>query len=274
MSTTPGLGIIVAGAVGSFGATKGMKPRRSIGSIVATVTIEEKHHDELEITEHPVEQGANIADHAFKRPNELTLRVAWSNSPGQPASLLAGVSGALTNQLTGAVQNQLTGAAYKQVGGSAIGNLAVANLAELVSDPLISFGAQVNNAKGRGTSTVQDIYQQLLDLQTQAVPVDIYTGKRKYQSMLLKSITTETDVKTENSLVCLIVCRQIIIVQTTVIAVPAPASDQTSPEKTAAPTDAGTKQLFPVQVDQGSTLEGAIRTIYSDGSFVDAFPVH
>lgn len=274
MSTTPGLGIIVAGAVGSFGATKGMKARRSIGKIIAQVTVEEKHHDELEVTQHPVEQGANIADHAFKRPNELTLRVAWSNSPGQPASLLQGLSGALTNQLTGTVQNQITGAAFKQIGGSAIGNLAVANLAELVANPLISYGASVNNAKGRGTSTVQDVYQQLLDLMSSMIPFDVYTGKRKYESMVITSITTDTTKLTENSLECLIVCKQVIIVKTTVVAVAAPASDQASPEKTAAPTDEGTKQLFPVQVDQGSTLEGAIRTIYSDGSFVDAFPIH
>lgn len=51
---------------------------RSIGGIVAQVTIEESERDELTITEHPVEQGAPIADHAFKRPSEVTLRVGWS----------------------------------------------------------------------------------------------------------------------------------------------------------------------------------------------------
>ena len=52
--------------------------RRSIGGIVAQVTIEEREHDELFITEHPIEQGAPINDHAFKRPSEVNIRAGWS----------------------------------------------------------------------------------------------------------------------------------------------------------------------------------------------------
>lgn len=51
---------------------------RSIGGITADITIEEQERDELTITEHPVEQGAPIADHAYKRPSEVTIRAAWS----------------------------------------------------------------------------------------------------------------------------------------------------------------------------------------------------
>lgn len=48
--------------------------------IVAQVTIEEIGHDELEITDHPIEFGSVISDHAFKRPAEVIIRCAWSNS--------------------------------------------------------------------------------------------------------------------------------------------------------------------------------------------------
>lgn len=268
------LGIIVAGAVGAWGATAGMKPMRSIGAIIANVTVEEHHHDELEITDHPVERGSVISDHAFKRPNEVTIMCAWSNSLGVPGSLLAGISGALTNKLTGTIQNQLTGAASKQIGGSALGNLAVANLGSLIANPLISFGAQINNGTGRGTSTIQDIYQQLLELQASAVPVTVYTGKRKYQDMLLKSITTETDVRTENALICRITLRQVIMVNTTIISVTAPPSSQADPSRTDPAENDGTKQL--VEADANSNLElgRTLVNIYPDGSFVEAFPIH
>lgn len=53
---------------------------RNIGGIVADVTVEENHTDELVITEHPVEQGADITDHAYKRPSSVTIKCAWSNS--------------------------------------------------------------------------------------------------------------------------------------------------------------------------------------------------
>lgn len=55
-------------------------PKRSIGSFHAYVTLEEQHHDELVITDHPVEQGASISDHAYKKQAEVTLMIGWSNS--------------------------------------------------------------------------------------------------------------------------------------------------------------------------------------------------
>jgi hypothetical protein len=53
---------------------------RRIGAIVAQVTISEQERDELVITEHPVEQGSPINDHAYKRPSEVTIRAGWSSS--------------------------------------------------------------------------------------------------------------------------------------------------------------------------------------------------
>ena len=39
---------------------------RSIGGFTADVTIEERHEDSLVVTQHPVETGSSIADHAYK----------------------------------------------------------------------------------------------------------------------------------------------------------------------------------------------------------------
>jgi hypothetical protein len=52
--------------------------RRTIGGIYANVTIQEQERDELVITEHPVEQGSPINDHAYKRPSEVQIRAGWS----------------------------------------------------------------------------------------------------------------------------------------------------------------------------------------------------
>lgn len=52
-------------------------PKRAIGPFSATVTIEEVAVDELEITRHPVQQGAEITDHAFKKPSTLTMSVQF-----------------------------------------------------------------------------------------------------------------------------------------------------------------------------------------------------
>ena len=39
---------------------------------------EERHEDQLEITQHPVEQGSMVSDHAFKLPAEVTLNYLWA----------------------------------------------------------------------------------------------------------------------------------------------------------------------------------------------------
>lgn len=51
---------------------------RRIGLIVPSVIISEKHNDTLEITEHPVEVGAAISDHAYRRPSEVVMQVGFS----------------------------------------------------------------------------------------------------------------------------------------------------------------------------------------------------
>lgn len=53
---------------------------KKIGTIKIGVTIEEDHQDDLQITEHPVEKGSQINDHAFKLQPEVTIQCGWSNS--------------------------------------------------------------------------------------------------------------------------------------------------------------------------------------------------
>lgn len=63
----------------------------NIGGIDIDVTIEEDHDDTLEVTEDPVEVGAAITDHSFKKPSVIILRCGWSNS--SLAALTSIVSG-------------------------------------------------------------------------------------------------------------------------------------------------------------------------------------
>ncbi|AYW90212.1 phage baseplate protein [Yersinia pseudotuberculosis] len=51
---------------------------RKIGVLVPSVIISEKHQDALEITEHPVEKGAAVNDHAYKRAAEVTMEVGFA----------------------------------------------------------------------------------------------------------------------------------------------------------------------------------------------------
>ena len=55
-------------------------PRRNIGGWTASVTIDESATDELEITQHPVQDGAQITDHAYKKPVTLSVSVQYSDN--------------------------------------------------------------------------------------------------------------------------------------------------------------------------------------------------
>lgn len=187
--------------------------------IIAQATIRERSHDELEITDHPIENNAAITDHAFKRPAEVTIEFGWSNS--------ASPSGGLVGQAIGAVT-------------TAIGGLAPVLPA---IGPTISAAQSI--LRGNSQSQIKALYQQLLDLQVARVPFSIYTGKRKYKDMLFRSLSVETDAKTENLLLITAQCRQVILVQVRTVTIGAPASDQADPGKTGAVTDVGSQQCKP-----------------------------
>ncbi len=86
------------------------------------------------------------------------------------------------------------------------------------------------------------LYQQVLALKQSKVPFSIQTGKRLYDNMLIESLEQTTDERTEAALALVIICTQIIVVQTQVVSVP-PAANQASPQKTGAVQSSGSKQL-------------------------------
>ncbi len=191
--------------------------QRPAKPLVAQVTLEEIHRDELEITEHPVERGAAISDHAYKRPAEVIIRCGWSDSkPVNPSGLLGSVIG---------VASALSPAARV--------------LAAVV--PTISGIGSI--LSGNSSNQVKAIYQQLLELQASATLVDIYTGKRVYKDMLFKSIMVTTDKDSENSLALVITCRQVILTSTRTVKVPVNTAAQAAPQKTTPVENTGNKQL-------------------------------
>ena len=57
-----------------------IQSNRSIGNIIPNIVTKETHQDLLTITEHPVEVGATISDHAFNNPPTVEMRCGFSDS--------------------------------------------------------------------------------------------------------------------------------------------------------------------------------------------------
>lgn len=64
-------------------------PKRAIGAFSATVTIEEVASDDLEITQHPVQQGATITDHAYLKPATVSIKIMFSDTDAPLAETYA-----------------------------------------------------------------------------------------------------------------------------------------------------------------------------------------
>lgn len=216
------LGIITAGV--QLGVESILvRPERRVGPFSAQVWIEENHDDELEITDHPVETGVRVTDHAFMRPSEVTVVCGWSNSPSVGAG--GGLDGLAGGLISGLVRT-------------------VEGLSALLS--------------GNSESGVRAVYQNLLTLQASRIPFDLLTGKRTYANMLIKSLRTSTNIDSENSLIVTMVCRQILIVQTQVVSVAAPASAQKEPASTQPIVDKGVKALTPATSYNAGAGRGSI----------------
>lgn len=155
-------------------------------SFSAQIVENERHHDSVVITSHPVQMGAEVSDHAYKLPAEVTLRYGWSNSPAQSlASSTLGIGGSLVGGRT----------------GTAIG-----------------LGQAAASGFGIGDSSqVNEVYSFLLGLHSAKILFDLYTGKRLYTNMLIQDLDTETDYTSENSILVTIHCKQIIIARTQII---------------------------------------------------------
>lgn len=144
-------------------------PKRSIGSIVAHVTMEEVATDELQITEHPVELGSPITDHAFKKQADLVIRCGWSNA--SLGGVLAGVKG-LVSALTGgdAFGSDYVSGIYNQLLVLQESRIPfdVSTGKRLYTNMLMRSLSQTTDEKSEYTLMVTAVFKQILIVQTQA----------------------------------------------------------------------------------------------------------
>ena len=187
-----------------------------IGGIQVDTTLEEQYEDVLEITEHPVQVGAQIADHSFKRPMQVVLRCGWSDSNASAA--------------IGAVSNL-----FSANGSSASTNGSFTGGSMAASD------------------YIAGIYSQLLQLQESRQTFSVTTGLRLYDDMLITSIRVRRDVTTSTALMVEAMLRQVILVDTQTATVP-PQQNQATPAATADTASAGSTQPVAATPSTGGAM--------------------
>lgn len=146
---------------------------RTIGPITVNVVVNENTNDTLTITKQPVQQGASIADHAYKEPTAFSMQILFRD------------------------------------------NLSL---------------------------SLSKVYQNLVDLQSSRVPIDVVTPKRVYKSMLISTLGQTTDKHTENCLSISIAFQEVIIVA--VVTTQVPRTRQRNAAATGATQNAGKKSAL------------------------------
>jgi len=127
-----------------------------IDSIVLDASLKEEHTGEVEVTDHPVEQGAAVTDHARPKPEELTIEGVVSNTPLNALQTSRAVT-------------------YEGV-------------------PFTTSAAS-NAVRGK-PGNAESAYTQLLDLKEGKRLLTIVTALRTYENMLMTSLKVPRDAQT------------------------------------------------------------------------------
>lgn len=126
-------------------------------TLMADAVIKELHEDEMVITEHPVEQGATISDHAYKLPSKLGLIYAWA--AGSPQN---------TTQDVSFLKNL-----YKQfLNIQAAQTLCTVNTGKRIYQNMLIKALRMTEDKETENSLIIDIdFQEILMATTQTIPL-------------------------------------------------------------------------------------------------------
>lgn len=195
-------------------------PQGMIGSIPIQATFEETGTDTVTITDHPVEAGAQITDHAYYRPADIVMQCGWSNSS--------------ESNLIDAATALFSGGGLSQFSG-------LSGLSSLFG------GSSAPPTSGGGMSVsdyVSNIYTQLLALQQSLQPFTVTTSIRQYTNMMFSSLVLHRDHKTSQALMVTASFRQVIIVSTTTTSM-APIANQADPASTADTVALGQQSTVP-----------------------------
>ena len=98
-------------------------------------------------------------------------------------------------------------------------------------------------AKGQ-PGFLETLYQQVLSLKQAKILLNVVTGKRSYQNLLLKGISEITDKDSENVLMLRLTFKQLLLTFTQTVTI-SPASQQTLPQKTMPTINNGNLSLLP-----------------------------
>lgn len=165
-------------------------------SIQFDAVVRDTHESTATVTEHPVEQGANISDHVRADLDSIVLEAIVSNFPiTQPPTQADGASSSVSDV-------DLTDRDGNEIGKARV----------------LVFDGEFDR--------VRSVYDELRRLKDTGTIIGIITSLREYDSMILRAINPSRDVASGNMLTVKVEATQIRIVESEIVDAPVPDENQ------------------------------------------------
>lgn len=241
-------------------AKKKVVIRDALGrTIVIDATISEDHLFTSQATMHEIESGDNISDHVIKKPIQLTLSGIISGDPYGDWTTWEidddppGPTGWKNGELIKIGSGAFTGAIGSAFGGGIAGGAAILG-ASKVSGTILQNIADAENEKTRqglasqsgdnGYSPIVDAaYGILTGIYDDKIQVEITTGLKVYPNMIMESLQMIRNKDTTRSLPFTASFKQIRVVSSETVTIPAMTNKATSDRGTPIQKQ-GTKQTI------------------------------
>lgn len=182
------------------------------GTFSLDINTVEQHTSKLRVTENPIENGANIADHAVLDPKEVTVnglvvsyevntpsidRMLGYDFPEYPLPMEV-------RTITEQAEKQLR--RYYESRNQTIEK----TVNDVVADFLPDY--QIPNLNNMSSDRISDAYEKLLAIQRSGEPVTLQTNSRQYKNMVITSVGLTQKQNTSGEFT--ITFREIFIVET------------------------------------------------------------
>lgn len=172
-------------------------------NLTLDASVHEVHTASSTITDHPVERGANVADHIRPDPDVLTMEAWISNTPHfLPADHMGGVI-LEDREIRGA---QVTAA--ERVGSVPLAGGAVGLVGSFIPLPTALLGrtgiSEYQTAVAQGFTgdfdRVTECYKELLLIHSEGRLVRVLTTLRAYDNMALQGLEVQREARSGNAL--------------------------------------------------------------------------
>lgn len=202
------LGALASGVGQILGRTVFLQPNTATGIPVPLVVLDvvktESVEYETEISEHPVEAGPEVGDHAQRKNPTIRLKGTISNTPLDLSTAIANVaSGALAAISTSQARSNLLNSAFSQAQGI-VGSVLQGNASNLAA----------NAAAGAVDAISRTI---LLNAYESSLPFTVLTRRQRFDNVIIKKLHFPRDEDTGYALEFEIDLKQIRIVNPLVV---------------------------------------------------------